>query len=120
MSEQLVVILNTVGCIAVTVWIRESGPARITHCSAFRASPTEICPADIVIEETVGLIFVDDGFYVRAHAFGIVRTSIKPDHKKFSITGTEFGNHFFAQVSVPYLAVAGKFAFSFRLEIMDT
>lgn len=47
-------------------------------------------------------------------------TPVEPDHEQVAVAGTKLCHHFFAQPLVPFLPVAGKLAFAFGLEIVDT
>ena len=73
-----------------------------------------------MVKQTVGLVFVDDRFYIGTHSLGVIGSAVEPDHEQLAITGTEFRDHFLAQAFVPGLAVAGKLSLSFGLEIVDT
>ncbi len=120
MCQQLVVVGHSVGGVAVTVRVGEARPAGVTYGTAFRTAPAQVGTVHVVIEQAVRLVLVHDGFHVRAHSFRVVGTAVKPDHEEFAVAGAEFRHHLFAQALVPLLAVTGKLAFAFCLEVVDT
>ena len=95
------------------------GPARIAHGAAFRASPAEVRPVHVVVEQAVGLILVDDGFHIGSQSFRVIGPAVKPYQEQVSVAGAELRHHLFAETLVPGLAVAGKVPVALGPEVVD-